>query len=76
VKNLETMVNIYYKPLKANAMSPNPFVTVQEVAAIFSNIELILNVNKELLANLEKKISAWSNEQCIGDVFRNLAPFV
>ena len=78
VKNLELMVNLYYLPLKDIANSTTPsFISIKEVNAIFSNIELILNVNKQLLTSLEDRIAVhWSKSQKIGDVFLRLAPFV
>jgi hypothetical protein len=77
VKNLELMVTLYYLPLKEVANSTSPFISLKEVNAIFSNIELILNVNKQLLASLEDRIALhWSKFQKIGDIFLRLAPFL
>jgi hypothetical protein len=70
------MVSTFMKPLKEAALKPQALVNSSEVLAIFSNIELILAVNKELLSDLEKRMASWSRTQCIGDVFLRLAPFV
>jgi hypothetical protein len=39
---------MYKKPLEGSSASLKPILTKEEVEKLFSNVELILNINKEV----------------------------
>jgi len=39
---------------------------------IFANIPIMLNISRELLAGLEKRVSEWHDNACIGDLLLNM----
>lgn len=51
------------------AATPTPVLTQQEVDMLFSNLEIILNLNSELLKEIKLRMAVWTNSQKIGDVF-------
>lgn len=51
------------------AATPTPVLTQQEVDQLFSNLEIILNLNAELLKEIKLRMAVWTNSQKIGDVF-------
>lgn len=73
VENLSTLLNTYMVALKAIPESTLPSSLVM---SIFSNVEEILPVNKQLLVELEKKWANWSPEQTIGDTIFKMTPFL
>lgn len=65
------------KVLQERAFTPDAILTSSEVSTVFSNIELLLNVSKELLKDLEPRLKNWDNKQSkIGDVFMKIIPFL
>jgi len=47
------------------------------IKKIFSNLEIILNLNKTLLSELETRMKTWDSEKTsIGDLFKGLAPYL
>jgi len=71
VEQLQSVIEIYVQPLRQeNILKPD------EITAIFSVLELIVDVNKELLTQLKDKLEQWSDEQTIGDIFTKLGPFL
>ena len=57
------------QPLRSMAATPTPVLTQQEVDQLFSNLEIILNLNMELLKEIKLRMAVWTNSQKIGDVF-------
>jgi hypothetical protein len=58
--------------MQNKAKGENAIVTSEDVTAIFSNIEAIVNVNKTLLEGLESKYKSWNGRQTLGDLFLTL----
>jgi len=69
-------IQMYKRPLEGSAGSLKPIVTKEEVETLFSNVELILNVNQELLTQLQQKMATWTDTTIIGDVFLATAPYL
>jgi len=67
---------MYKKPLEGSSASLKPILAKEEVEALFSNVELILNLNKELLKRIQKKMETWTDTTVIGDVFLTISPFL
>lgn len=89
MKNLETLVNVFVNPLQELVFTPQQILSSNEISTIFSNVQLILNVNKQLLQVLgtlrhfiallikytEERMKNWSRTTLIGDLFLRIAPF-
>jgi hypothetical protein len=50
-------------------VSPNPFLTTDQITTIFSTVAGITSFNRTLLEKLRERVNAWSPTQLIGDVF-------
>lgn len=77
--SLKHAVKLYQVPLNYAATSDVPILRPSEVSQIFSNLEVIYNISKELHSQLTKRLfdNAWDNsEQRIGDVLLTLIPFL
>ena len=75
---LGEMVNVYLKPLLL-VCEQQPSLPFQksEIETIFSNVEILYNLNQNILAQLEKRIEGWSSEETlIGDIFQQFAPYL
>jgi len=71
IKQLECASEEFLIPLRAQKI-----LTADEIQALFSSLELIRDFNRTLLKDLECRIENWHAQQCIGDVFLTLAPFL
>eukprot|EP00698_Gefionella_okellyi_P025313 TRINITY_DN9234_c0_g1_i1.p1 TRINITY_DN9234_c0_g1~~TRINITY_DN9234_c0_g1_i1.p1 ORF type:complete len:1132 (-),score=272.22 TRINITY_DN9234_c0_g1_i1:130-3525(-) len=78
VTNLESVVAVFVKPLKISAKDPRKpcGVTEEAVDALFSCTEIILSFNEKLCSDLDKRITNWSPTQVLGDVFKQMAPWL
>ena len=64
VNLLELLVEIFKKPMEAQ-------LDEFEIQQIFSNVEKILNFNREVLALLYERLVEWDDStSCIGDIFK------
>lgn len=59
---------IYYKPLRESSLSPDPIISKDELATLFSNLEIILSLNEVMCDEIRGRLAAWSVQQKIGDV--------
>ena len=57
-------------------MMKKQLITEEGAQTLFSNVDQIYAINKELLSNIEKRISTWNSLSTIGDIFYQLAPFL
>lgn len=49
-------------------VSPNPFLTTDQINVIFSTIGGIITFNRALLEKIRERVETWSPTQLIGDV--------
>ena len=76
VKNLNLIVDVYLKPLRVQLRAKKPLLSPADISSIFSNIEMLINVNNTLLQDLKQRIEVnWSPNQCIGDVFSKMVMY-
>lgn len=74
VNDLEILIRLYLEPLSTRKnKKKKPIITKEQVKGLFSNIESILNLNRVLLADLQKQIELPPEEQRIGASFNLLA---
>eukprot|EP00128_Syssomonas_multiformis_P005090 Colp12_sorted_trinity150504_noHs@14707 len=71
VESLDTIVEVFQKPLLAQAEEKKkPWLSRERIRAIFSICEMILNVHREaLLPKIEALVKTWDNNSVIGNVF-------
>ncbi|GAM22338.1 hypothetical protein SAMD00019534_055130 [Acytostelium subglobosum LB1] len=71
--NMRILAEVFLPPLKSGEVA---IPTREEISKLCSNISHILSFSKELLERLEERLAAWSTTQRIGDVFKQLIPFL
>eukprot|EP00727_Mastigamoeba_balamuthi_P010899 m51a1_g6431 putative domain containing protein (837) ;mRNA; f:357541-360795 len=77
VESIELLLCEFLAPLRKNAESDRPFISSESIASLFSNIELLVNINKELLAALDEKLKNWnSTKTCIGEMLVKMVPYL
>lgn len=76
VQSIELMVKVFQPALKILINDPTTALKVDDVRRMFSNIDMIIPLNRELLKDLEARLAAWGPLQLIGDVFLTHAPYL
>lgn len=61
VDSLGTLVLLMRKPLMAASMSSKPILNAQQIETLFSNVNMIYDVNKRFLDELEIRIRNWES---------------
>ncbi|XP_043551276.1 epithelial cell-transforming sequence 2 oncogene-like isoform X1 [Chiloscyllium plagiosum] len=69
VQTLEIVKDIYWVRLRAALASNRAVLSMANIHIIFSDILLILELNRSLLRDLRERLSEWGPSQCLGDVF-------
>ena len=59
-------------PLRGLADANPKQLRKEDIYRIFSNIEMIINVNTELLSALQYRLQVWSPNAIIGDIFLSM----
>lgn len=70
---------VFLEPLRALAGTPQQLLSEKALATLFSNLEDLVRLNKELLAALTARIetSEWEKRShSLGDVFLRISPFL
>eukprot|EP01102_Stenamoeba_stenopodia_P004102 TRINITY_DN1427_c0_g1_i3.p1 TRINITY_DN1427_c0_g1~~TRINITY_DN1427_c0_g1_i3.p1 ORF type:complete len:634 (-),score=150.70 TRINITY_DN1427_c0_g1_i3:88-1989(-) len=75
VNSLSVLIRLFLVPLRETAQT-NPIVNATTIKTIFSEIEVIFNVNRLLLSDLKSRMSNWSPSQIISDVFLQMLDFL
>lgn len=75
VESLKIISEVYLEPLKKIANGPNPPITKAQITQIFSDIDVILNVNDTFYKDLEQRLSTYHPHTIISDIFQTMAPF-
>ncbi|CAG8597369.1 8848_t:CDS:2, partial [Cetraspora pellucida] len=85
VDGLEKLVNFFLLPLreicqktsqKNGLLSIKPIASLEDISALFGNIEQLLILHKSLLKSLEDRYRSWSPAEKISDIFLQTAPFL
>ncbi|CAG8705191.1 9518_t:CDS:2, partial [Cetraspora pellucida] len=78
VDGLEKLVNVFLLPLreicqktsqKNGLLSIKPIASLEDISALFGNIEQLLILHKSLLKSLEDRYRSWSPAEKISDIF-------
>jgi hypothetical protein len=72
------MIDRYMKPLQQSLNSKDRTITYTEadIKTLFSNLEVVIPLNVELLKELTTIVGNWSEQQKIGATFLRMAPFL
>jgi hypothetical protein len=69
------LTKVFLMPLRESALRGNPadqLMSLDDLKAIFSNVEVLLNVNKQFLADIDAVVENWSMVSKIGSVFLSI----
>lgn len=77
VNSLETTISQYLIPLSSLASNPETCVlTKDQISTLFSNIATLHKLNEQFRLDLtERRKNQWTDNDCIGDLFVNFAPY-
>eukprot|EP01114_Cavostelium_apophysatum_P024840 TRINITY_DN988_c0_g1_i3.p1 TRINITY_DN988_c0_g1~~TRINITY_DN988_c0_g1_i3.p1 ORF type:complete len:3117 (+),score=1304.77 TRINITY_DN988_c0_g1_i3:73-9423(+) len=74
LEGLKMIVKLFLQSLtKVVMQGDTSFITMPKIKAMFSNIEVISDLNTLLYENLKDRRERWSNSQKIGDIFLSMA---
>eukprot|EP01104_Vermistella_antarctica_P012146 TRINITY_DN3469_c0_g1_i1.p1 TRINITY_DN3469_c0_g1~~TRINITY_DN3469_c0_g1_i1.p1 ORF type:complete len:726 (-),score=197.77 TRINITY_DN3469_c0_g1_i1:7-2031(-) len=85
VETLQIVVDKFLHPLRDPDLRPVPIsgkknwkeiLDREQVKSVFSSIEIILNYNLTLFADLQRRHDEWSVHSCVADVFVELCTFL
>jgi hypothetical protein len=62
-------------PLSYSSNSSNAILSAKEVGVIFSDVQVIFNLAKTMLKDLQERLANWSETQKIADIFLNLVGY-
>ena len=79
VASLEKAMEYYYDPmlrLSQQGKAGTRVVSRDDVSIIFSTLEIIVELNRGLLADLKIRLGQWPSVQKFGDLFIRMAPIL
>jgi hypothetical protein len=76
VQCLELIIQHLLTPLKKLEEDDRPIIEKRIIGQIFSNIETLVAVNKELLIRLEERMQNWADTQRLADIFNTMSPYL
>jgi hypothetical protein len=72
VSNLRVLIEVFLQPLRRAAESGKGIIPLEDIKRIFSNLEDIYAYNMQFLDKLDARVSNWSVESLIGDIFLDM----
>lgn len=76
VRSLETILEVYSKPLTKMSEESEMILTSSEIQKVFNNVQVLFTFNSYFLNNLRQREEAFDARTTrIGDVFLQFAPF-
>ncbi|ELR18567.1 RhoGEF domain containing protein [Acanthamoeba castellanii str. Neff] len=77
VEGLKWLIDEYKAAMLKLTTEPNTAITDAVIKKIFSNLEIIKNLNQMFVNDLEKRMEAWDTDKTlVGDLFKGLAPYL
>lgn len=79
VKGLTNMLKVFVLPLRELALrggAQEQLISVDDLKVIFSNVDVLVNVNKKFLEDLTVALESWSPTTKIAPVFLKVVPFL
>ncbi|EGC28800.1 hypothetical protein DICPUDRAFT_51654 [Dictyostelium purpureum] len=74
IENLEHLLSHYFNPMREESSKLN--IKMDHFGLLISNLEVIINYNKNLLDIIKPKVDNWSHSQTIGDVFEQFTLYL
>ena len=68
VEILNTILKVFKMPLEQEDQRAGPILAPEEIKTIFGSLPDILEVHHKIMIELEKMLSSWTEDKCIGDV--------
>lgn len=65
---LNTILKVFKLPLEQEDQRAGPILASEEIKTIFGSLPDILEVHHKMMLELEKMLSAWTEDKCIGNV--------
>jgi E3 ubiquitin-protein ligase HERC3 len=75
VDDIRLITQVFLEPMKRIAASSRPQITKEQISQIFSDIEVIFQVNTAFLNQLSTRLTHYSNYTVISDIVLSMAPF-
>src|SRR4051812_33709994 len=72
VSNLRVLIEVFLQPLRRAVESGKGIIPPEDIKSIFSNLEDIYAYNANFLEKLDARVSNWSVESLIGDIFLDM----
>jgi hypothetical protein len=72
VDSLTALLECFILPL---SRPDAKILSADEMATLFSNLQVITQLNVKLLTDVEKRLKEWTSNPCLGDIFVNFAHF-
>ena len=69
------LYKVYLNPLRASVSGPEPLCSSEDLRNIFSNLEAIMAFHFSLLKSMRDKVTNWSADGCLGEVFLYMVRF-
>lgn len=73
IDSLDHVVAHYFNPMREESSKLN--IKLDHFGLLISNLEVIINYNKNLLQNIKPKVENWSHSQTIGDIFEQFVKY-
>lgn len=74
LNNLKTLVKVYVSPLRLDARSITPMLNLDEVHALFSDVEAVLRISEKVYGDMTIYMERGKLDEHIGSMFSSLAP--
>ncbi|KAM9964419.1 hypothetical protein ACTFIW_004182 [Dictyostelium discoideum] len=74
IDSLDHVVAHYFNPMREESSKLN--IKLDHFGLLISNLEVIINYNKNLLQNIKPKVENWSHSQTIGDIFEQFTLYL
>lgn len=72
-RTLDSLSSVFVIPLKSAIQSNRPIISAGSIQTIFAIPLQILEIATSMEADLQNKLTQWSPQQCLGDVFIKFA---
>jgi len=73
ISNMDILINAFLKPIKDDPELGEGF---KYTLLLFSDIQVSIGYNKQLLQFLEKRLNPWHPHQSLGDIFTLMSSFL
>ncbi|GBG24603.1 Rho guanine nucleotide exchange factor, putative [Hondaea fermentalgiana] len=76
LESLKTLSRAYVNPLRLNARGISPIASLNEVNALFSDVEAVLRISERVFGDMTSFLESGTLDDKVGQVFCDLAPLL